>query len=930
MSHNNSPRVTVGLAVYNGEKYIHKAIDSILGQTYKNFDLIISDNNSFDKTVEICESYAKKDSRIKIIKNKVNVGAINNMNNIFYYSVENLPNNEFFNLIAYDDLWDSTYLEKSLEVLKNNDQALLCNASVKVLFPDGTTDTNTTEGVRYKSINTLNLSIEERFSLLWSTSNWFIFYGLFRIDKLKNIMPIPVVYGSDLVFATRMVLNGYFASIDERLLFYRLTEKEESEYQKIFFGDSKVQEKPFTQTLIDCIKEIFILDIPFNQKKGLYDIFVQILVVFSYNFNLVTKEHQDDFKNIFFRGIFTQTLNSIYDEEIILKENKTNKFVLDIDLKEYKPILLDFYKKNEFKSFNSLLKLIPLEYLDIELKYLSSLSNLKQGNSDKSSNLLRDLFKNDSENLNYLNNLIVSEFLNDNLKGIIEIFNNNLKTSFSNEILINLIKIFEYFEMNRYYQKSINYLQKKELILKEIKKNLKNDKKISIIVFCDDLFDYNSFIDKINKQFILYSNLAEVVFISNLSNIEEIRNKIVLSSLLISKNEDEEKYFYYINNAIRHCNGKYVCIYNNDVDYSIEYFVKNIDYFDSLEESVKFTYSPYKINDTFIYLMDWDRKSFIYNSVLRNNYYICSSFMWKKDIHSLYGFFDENNNIPKTNSIVDFILKISQTHDIKYFKDSFVSYNDKFKEKFSFNNLDSVFNKYTSNLDGKIVGVVKDKPNLDIFDHSLTLNNLSRIPFYIHFEYIKSNMNDTYNGFYMILFLNKDNLGNLDNLDIDLINNFYDQIWILDHNKDFFLEYPLDLIKVKVINLNELEIEINNFILNLKDYPIFRENRDLYEKDLYEKAQNLLNLKKYYESELCFASLCKINSKKYENYLNLGICQFNQNKFNEALDSFTEYLDYSDLNSTLCFMISLCLKNTGDIETSNEYYEKYLQLESNN
>ena len=62
------PRLSVGLAVYNGENYLSESIEALLGQSYEDFELIISDNASTDGTADICRSYAKQDSRINYIR----------------------------------------------------------------------------------------------------------------------------------------------------------------------------------------------------------------------------------------------------------------------------------------------------------------------------------------------------------------------------------------------------------------------------------------------------------------------------------------------------------------------------------------------------------------------------------------------------------------------------------------------------------------------------------------------------------------------------------------------------------------------------------------------------------------------------------------------------------------------------------------------
>ena len=85
------PRIAIGMPVYNGEKYIESAISSILAQTYTDFDFIISDNASTDRTQEICLTYAARDNRIRYHRNEVNLGAAPNYNRVFQ-----LSSNEFF------------------------------------------------------------------------------------------------------------------------------------------------------------------------------------------------------------------------------------------------------------------------------------------------------------------------------------------------------------------------------------------------------------------------------------------------------------------------------------------------------------------------------------------------------------------------------------------------------------------------------------------------------------------------------------------------------------------------------------------------------------------------------------------------------------------------------------------------------------------
>lgn len=77
------PQVSIGMPVYNGEQFLKDALDSILAQTFDNFELIISDNTSTDNTQEICKAYSAKDQRICYYRNEKNLGAAWNFNRVF-------------------------------------------------------------------------------------------------------------------------------------------------------------------------------------------------------------------------------------------------------------------------------------------------------------------------------------------------------------------------------------------------------------------------------------------------------------------------------------------------------------------------------------------------------------------------------------------------------------------------------------------------------------------------------------------------------------------------------------------------------------------------------------------------------------------------------------------------------------------------------
>ena len=128
----NQPRLSIGLPVYNGEKFLKEAIDSLLAQTFEDFELIISDNASTDKTEEICRAYAEKDQRIRYYRNDKNIGCARNFDRVF-----KLSSGEYFKWAAYDDLHAPDFIEKCVEVLDQDPTIILCHSQTYFIDEEG-------------------------------------------------------------------------------------------------------------------------------------------------------------------------------------------------------------------------------------------------------------------------------------------------------------------------------------------------------------------------------------------------------------------------------------------------------------------------------------------------------------------------------------------------------------------------------------------------------------------------------------------------------------------------------------------------------------------------------------------------------------------------------------------------------------------------
>jgi len=116
------PQVSIGMPVFNGEKFIRDALDSLLAQTFADFELIISDNASTDSTAEICREYCKKDDRLRYFRQNENIGAVAN-----FQFVLDSARSEIFMWAAHDDKWSKNYLLDA-----NN---ILADIGISFVFP---------------------------------------------------------------------------------------------------------------------------------------------------------------------------------------------------------------------------------------------------------------------------------------------------------------------------------------------------------------------------------------------------------------------------------------------------------------------------------------------------------------------------------------------------------------------------------------------------------------------------------------------------------------------------------------------------------------------------------------------------------------------------------------------------------------------------
>lgn len=208
----NRPRVSIGLPVYNGAAYLAETLDSLLDQTWTDFELIISDNASTDATQDICRSYAARDARIRYLRNRENLGAAANYNRVFH-----LSSGEYFKWAAADDLCAPEFLERCVEVLDREASVVLCYPRAQAIDEQGKVIRD------YPSKpNAASARPQERFyEFVCVPHPCVAVFGLIRASALRRTQLIGNFASADRPLLGELSLMGRFFELPEFLFFYR-------------------------------------------------------------------------------------------------------------------------------------------------------------------------------------------------------------------------------------------------------------------------------------------------------------------------------------------------------------------------------------------------------------------------------------------------------------------------------------------------------------------------------------------------------------------------------------------------------------------------------------------------------------------------------------------------------------------------------------
>ncbi|HTF69605.1 MAG TPA: glycosyltransferase family 2 protein [Edaphobacter sp.] len=200
------PLLSVGLFVYNGGAFIKESLESLLQQTFRDFELIISDNGSTDRTQEICEQYARADSRIRYYRQPVNMGAGWNIRRVF-----ELGHGQYFKWAACDDLCSPDFFMKCIDPLRRDSSLVLTYSRTRVIDQRGNFIENYDWPMRTDSDDPV---IRYRDTLLNDHMCYQIF-GVMRRDALLQLPPQGSYVNSDGILLSQLSFLGKFYEVPE-------------------------------------------------------------------------------------------------------------------------------------------------------------------------------------------------------------------------------------------------------------------------------------------------------------------------------------------------------------------------------------------------------------------------------------------------------------------------------------------------------------------------------------------------------------------------------------------------------------------------------------------------------------------------------------------------------------------------------------------
>jgi glycosyltransferase involved in cell wall biosynthesis len=240
--------VTIGMPVYNAASTIRAALDSLLGQTYRDFTLVISDNASSDNTEAICREYGAHDSRIRYVRQSTTLSAAMNFRCVLFEA-----HTPYFMWAAGDDLWAPTFVERTLTFLEAHPDYVCCQS--RVLFTINGRPSHYSTGT-YSLSGDWSTNVTRFFMNATDCSR---FYGMFRTQALQAVFPIRTFHSLDQAVSAATLKFGRHAELQDVLMMRDWTDIKN--YDRQLLDEHKFilwRMFPFLFLTVHCLRRRFI------------------------------------------------------------------------------------------------------------------------------------------------------------------------------------------------------------------------------------------------------------------------------------------------------------------------------------------------------------------------------------------------------------------------------------------------------------------------------------------------------------------------------------------------------------------------------------------------------------------------------------------------------------------------------------------------
>ncbi|GEM_PF-2254224 len=266
-----TPKVSIGMPLYNGEKYLQEALDCLRNQDFLDYEVIISDNCSTDSTADICRRFAAGNPNVSFYSQEKNIGAVPNFNFVFEKA-----RGQYFIWYSHDDGWAPSYLRKCVAALDRNPSAVLCFSDVDFMDADGQSHRHEDfYGVGYNRLETFGKPVLERIRILISETNWYAIYGMFRSEALRKTRMGRPVFGWDVHLTLEVLLQGGIYILPEKLMRYRIIPKTSQQQLKDITNSDKAESKtPYAGMAQGLFEYLMEHDFDREMKKGIRDVFI--------------------------------------------------------------------------------------------------------------------------------------------------------------------------------------------------------------------------------------------------------------------------------------------------------------------------------------------------------------------------------------------------------------------------------------------------------------------------------------------------------------------------------------------------------------------------------------------------------------------------------------------------------------------------------